>query len=46
MPESCEQLRLIGHRLNGFYNVKGRKEMRSIYCDFRKIPGDQRTQIR
>jgi hypothetical protein len=45
MPDSCERLWLMGHRLNGFYNVKGSKEMRSVYCDFRKIPGDEGTQI-
>jgi len=40
MPESCDDLWKIGHTLNGFYDVKGEKEVRSVYCDFTKIPGD------
>ena len=40
MPTSCQDLLLLGHKLNGFYsvkssqpNVKGTK-METIYCDF------------
>ena len=41
MPGSCEDLWYIGHRLNGFYDVQGDKEIRSVYCDFTKLPGAQ-----
>jgi len=40
MPESCDDLWKIGHTLNGFYDVKGENEVRSVYCDFTKTPGD------
>ena len=40
MPTSCEDLWLIGHTLNGFYDVKGEKMMESVYCDFTKLPED------
>jgi len=40
MPESCDDLWKIGHTLNGFYDVRGDKEVRSVYCDFTKLPGD------
>jgi hypothetical protein len=44
MPESCDDLWKIGHTLNGFYEVKINKEVRSVYCDFTKIPGDKGTR--
>ena len=44
MPESCGDLWKIGHTLNGFYNVKGDKQIRSVYCDFTKLPGDPGTR--
>ena len=40
MAESCDDLWKIGHTLNGFYDVKGDKQVRSVYCDFTKLPGD------
>ncbi len=40
MPESCDDLWKIGHTLNGFYDVIDDKEVRSVYCDFTKLPGD------
>jgi hypothetical protein len=46
MPESCEDLWYIGHRLNGFHDVKGANEIRSVYCDFTKLPGDQGNTLK
>lgn len=40
MPTSCEDLWLIGHTLNGLYNVKGSSMVESVYCDFSKLPDD------
>ena len=37
MAESCDDLWKIGHTLNGFYDVKGDKQVRSVYCDFTKL---------
>lgn len=34
MPESCADLRLMGHIRNGFYSVMGKKHLESVYCDF------------
>jgi hypothetical protein len=40
LPSSCEDLKLIGHTLNGFYFVMGPVKMESVYCDFTKLPSD------
>jgi hypothetical protein len=40
LPKSCQDLRLIGHTLNGFYSVMGSAKMESVYCDFTKLPDD------
>ena len=40
LPESCADLLQIGHSLNGFYSVKGQKEMLNVFCDFSKFPGE------
>jgi vacuolar-type H+-ATPase subunit I/STV1 len=40
LPSSCEDLKLIGHTLNGFYFVMGPAKMESVYCDFTKLPSD------
>ena len=36
MPSSCQELRCLGHELNGLYFVKGanKKKIESIYCNF------------
>jgi hypothetical protein len=34
MPTSCDDLQRIGHKLSGFFSVKGAKKMEMIYCDF------------
>ena len=37
MPTNCDQLRSLGHRLNGFYTVKSPsndKRLNTVYCDF------------
>jgi hypothetical protein len=40
LPSSCGDLKMIGHTLNGFYSIKGKKMMESVYCDFSKLPSD------
>jgi hypothetical protein len=40
LPSSCDDLKLIGHTLNGFYSVVGSAMMESVYCDFSKLPTD------
>jgi hypothetical protein len=44
MPASCVDLWKIGHTLNGYYEVKGSTTVRSVYCDFTKLPGDPGTR--
>ncbi len=34
MPSSCSDLQRIGHKLSGFFSVKGSKNMEMIYCNF------------
>ncbi len=34
MPTSCFDLERMGHKLSGFFSVKGSKKMEMIYCDF------------
>jgi hypothetical protein len=33
-PTSCEDLQRMGHKLSGFYSVKGSKKMETVYCEF------------
>ena len=40
LPSSCDDLKIIGHTLNGFYSVAGSTMMESVYCDFSKLPTD------
>jgi hypothetical protein len=40
LPSSCEDLKSIGHTLNGFYSVMENATMESVYCDFTKLPSD------
>jgi hypothetical protein len=34
MPTSCADLERMGHKLSGFFSVKGSKKMEMIYCNF------------
>ncbi len=34
MPTSCADLERTGHKLSGFFSVKGLKKMEMIYCNF------------
>ena len=34
MPKSCFDLQRMGHKLSGFFSVKGSAKMEMIYCDF------------
>ncbi len=40
LPSSCDDLKLIGHTLNGFYSIIGSAMMESVYCNFNKLPSD------
>ena len=40
LPSSCDDLKIIGHTLNGFYSIVGSAMMESVYCDFSKLPTD------
>ena len=40
LPSSCDDLKIIGHTLNGFYSIVGSAMMESVYCDFSKLPSD------
>jgi hypothetical protein len=40
LPSSCNDLKIIGHTLSGFYSVIGSSMMESVYCDFTKLPSD------
>jgi hypothetical protein len=34
MPTSCFDLQRMGHKLSGFFSVKGSKKIEMIFCDF------------
>ncbi|XP_046638412.1 complement C1q tumor necrosis factor-related protein 3-like isoform X2 [Daphnia pulicaria] len=34
MPTSCADLQRMGHKLNGFFLVKGLTKLETLYCDF------------
>ncbi|XP_046645654.1 uncharacterized protein LOC124336071 isoform X2 [Daphnia pulicaria] len=34
MPTSCEDLQRMGHKLSGFFLVKGSMKMEAVYCNF------------
>jgi hypothetical protein len=34
MPESCADLKLIGYKMNGFFQIKGKEKIENVYCDF------------
>ncbi|XP_057373185.1 uncharacterized protein LOC130694057 isoform X2 [Daphnia carinata] len=36
MPRSCEDLRQMGHTLNGIYSVRGDKQIETVFCQFDK----------
>ena len=40
LPSSCDESKIIGHTLNGFYSIAGSAMMESVYCDFSKLPSD------
>jgi hypothetical protein len=40
LPSSCDDLKIIGHTLNGFYFIAGSAMIESVYCDFTQLPGD------
>ena len=40
MPKSCEDLWRIGHLKSGLYSVVGNKTVKTVFCDFQKIPDE------
>jgi hypothetical protein len=34
MPASCSDLQRMGHKLSGFFSVKGLTKMEMVHCDF------------
>jgi hypothetical protein len=40
LPSSCDDLKIIGHTLNGFYSIAGSTMIESVYCDFSKLSSD------
>ncbi|XP_046458979.1 complement C1q tumor necrosis factor-related protein 2-like [Daphnia pulex] len=40
MPSSCADLQGIGHKLSGFFSVKGAKKMEMVYCNFNANQND------
>ncbi|XP_046637878.1 interaptin-like isoform X1 [Daphnia pulicaria] len=45
MPTSCADLQQIGHKLSGFFSVKGSKKMEMIYCNFNANQNDKQKWI-
>ncbi|XP_046458980.1 uncharacterized protein LOC124205578 [Daphnia pulex] len=45
MPTSCADLERTGHKLSGFFSVKGSKKMEMIYCDFNAHQNDKQKWI-
>ena len=35
-PSSCQDLKCLGHKLNGFYSIKSANgiKLETVYCDF------------
>jgi hypothetical protein len=40
LPSSCDDLKMIGHTLNGIYSIAGSAMMESVFCDFSKLSSD------
>ncbi len=45
MPKSCEDLKNMGHTLNGLYLVMGTEHVQNVYCNFLALPSDNSTNI-
>ncbi|XP_046658052.1 uncharacterized protein LOC124352561 isoform X4 [Daphnia pulicaria] len=45
MPTSCADLQRTGHKLSGFFSVKGAKKMEMIYCNFFANQNDKQKWI-
>ncbi|XP_046456425.1 repetitive organellar protein-like isoform X2 [Daphnia pulex] len=45
MPNSCADLQRMGHKLSGFFSVKGSKKMEMIYCNFNADQNDTQKWI-
>ncbi|XP_046637277.1 uncharacterized protein LOC124315553 isoform X2 [Daphnia pulicaria] len=46
MPSSCSDLQRMGHKLSGFFSVKGsKKKMEMVYCDFYPNRNDNQKTI-
>ncbi|XP_046637877.1 uncharacterized protein LOC124316153 isoform X2 [Daphnia pulicaria] len=45
IPTSCADMERIGHKLSGFFLVKGSKKMEMIYCNFNANQNDKQKWI-
>ncbi|XP_046456613.1 uncharacterized protein LOC124203802 isoform X2 [Daphnia pulex] len=45
MPTSCDDLQRTGHKLGGFFLVKGSKNMEVVYCNFFANQNDKQKWI-
>ncbi|EFX75990.1 hypothetical protein DAPPUDRAFT_249619 [Daphnia pulex] len=45
MPSSCADLQRTGHKLSGFFSVKGSKKMEMIYCNSLANQNDKQKWI-
>ncbi len=46
MPNSCSDLQRMGHKLSGFFSVKGSEKLEMVYCDFNPNEnGKQNIQV-
>nr|CAH0107912.1 unnamed protein product [Daphnia galeata] len=45
MPTSCLDLERMGHKLSGFFSVKGSKKIEMLYCDFYPNQNDKQKLI-
>ncbi|XP_046637881.1 interaptin-like isoform X1 [Daphnia pulicaria] len=45
MPTSCADLQRTGHKLSGFFSVKGSKKMETLYCNFFSNQNDKQKWI-
>ncbi|EFX77937.1 hypothetical protein DAPPUDRAFT_320781 [Daphnia pulex] len=45
MSTSCSDLQRMGHKLSGFFSVKGSKKMKMVFCDFFPNQNDKQKWI-
>jgi hypothetical protein len=35
MPKSCTDLKTIGYKMNGIFQIIGKKQIETVYCNFK-----------